>query len=222
MEKFSYLNSAKMDGKEVFLEVGNGFVTMDDFEGAYAKVEDLVTKRKHGILISATAVLIIRYENKEKILLLKRSEDAKFEPNMWQSPAGRVGIDEIPLDCAMRELIEEVHIDGYKKNFKDVLIHQIGKEIEYALPEITHTFRAKYIYVKETNTLEFYFPFYLNVQTKKIFKQLKFKDNEAYNREIGLFTKDEVLNLHKDNILTQSMNKIVELEFFSFDNNFFS
>ncbi len=48
-------------------------------------------------------------ENSEsEILLLKRSRDSTLGPGQWGFPAGHIEQGESPLQCARRELIEEI------------------------------------------------------------------------------------------------------------------
>jgi len=47
----------------------------------------------------------------DDILLLKRSERAQLGPGLWGFPAGHIREDETPLECAMRELHEEIGTD---------------------------------------------------------------------------------------------------------------
>lgn len=46
--------------------------------------------------------------NESELLLLKRSIDSKFGPGLWGFPAGHINPGELPEDCALRELKEEI------------------------------------------------------------------------------------------------------------------
>lgn len=49
---------------------------------------------------------------KERFLLLKRSEDRDIHPGKWDFPSGRINEDEQPKTAALRELKEETGLLG--------------------------------------------------------------------------------------------------------------
>ncbi|HOV93140.1 MAG TPA: NUDIX domain-containing protein [Candidatus Kapabacteria bacterium] len=50
-----------------------------------------------------------------KHLLLKRSSEDQIYPNLWQVITGELNSDEKPLECAMRETMEEIHLQPINK-----------------------------------------------------------------------------------------------------------
>jgi len=50
-----------------------------------------------------------------KHLLLKRSAEDKIYPNLWQAITGEVIGNETPLECAIRETMEEIHLQPINK-----------------------------------------------------------------------------------------------------------
>ncbi len=50
-----------------------------------------------------------------KHLLLKRSYEDQIYPNLWQVITGELNGDEKPLECAMRETMEEIHLQPINK-----------------------------------------------------------------------------------------------------------
>lgn len=221
MEKFTFLNKFNITNKSATLEFADGFITMDGGQGAYGSVSEIAGKIKWGWLVSATALVIIRDDRKEKLLLIKRTDDAKIEPGLWQAPAGRLELNELPLDCAKRELLEEFGIKGFINNWHDLMIFIGGKEVECQFKNIIHTIKARLVFVEHIKTVEFYYPMVLDLSILNLNEsQISFFDNECYNREIKLFDKDEVLNLLMEEKLTKPFAEIVKQEFLNFDSNF--
>jgi 8-oxo-dGTP pyrophosphatase MutT (NUDIX family) len=56
------------------------------------------------------SVNVVENRNSE-ILLLKRSTASRYGPGLWGFPAGHIEVGESPLECAERELIEEIGAD---------------------------------------------------------------------------------------------------------------
>jgi len=50
-----------------------------------------------------------------KHLLLKRSSDNNIYPNVWQVITGMINENESPLECAIRETMEESHLEPINK-----------------------------------------------------------------------------------------------------------
>jgi len=48
---------------------------------------------------------------KDKILLCKRNHQALVAPGVWNVPAGKVKLEEIPLHAIYREIKEETNLD---------------------------------------------------------------------------------------------------------------
>jgi dATP pyrophosphohydrolase len=62
-----------------------------------------------------------------KHLLLKRADDDKIYPNLWQVITGGVDSNESPLDCAIRETLEETHLQAINK----WVIPKVGAFFDY-------------------------------------------------------------------------------------------
>ena len=64
---------------------------------------------KQGICHGISAIAII--DNEDRVLIQKRAETKKDEPNKWDlSSAGHIDADETPKQAAIREIYEEVGI----------------------------------------------------------------------------------------------------------------
>ena len=57
------------------------------------------------ILISSSVII---YNNKNQVLLAKRSANKKIDPNLWETIGGTVEFGESPLECLEREIKEEL------------------------------------------------------------------------------------------------------------------
>lgn len=60
---------------------------------------------------------VIVFDNKFRILLLKRSNNVSFEPGKWWLPGGHLDVNEEAMFGAQRELLEETNIDNIKLYF---------------------------------------------------------------------------------------------------------
>lgn len=77
--------------------------------------------------ISDCAIAII-FNNDRKILLLKRSENSDWKPNMWALCGGSIEQNELPLEAIKREIFEETKITIEKINEKICFDRNINKE----------------------------------------------------------------------------------------------
>ena len=55
--------------------------------------------------------LVAAFNSNGEVLLLKRPDDV-HQGGLWSFPGGKVEGDEMPLDCAVRELKEETDLSG--------------------------------------------------------------------------------------------------------------
>jgi 8-oxo-dGTP pyrophosphatase MutT (NUDIX family) len=69
----------------------------------------------------------IAIKNKDKYLLLKRKMNSKFFSGLWDFPGGKLDLDELPLDCVIRETKEETDLN---LNSQDIKIIKEGEHIE--------------------------------------------------------------------------------------------
>ena len=47
-------------------------------------------------------------DKKRRLLMLRRSPEAKLSPNQWGLPAGKIELGESPREAAEREITEEI------------------------------------------------------------------------------------------------------------------
>lgn len=208
MEKFTWLNQLSFGPSGGFVAAtGDGFACDKPGMGAHYTVAELRAQDSPGWLMSSTAMLQLVAGDERRYLLLKRSDDAWAEPGKWQFPAGRCDVDELPLTTACRELQEEVAIAGAVNSWADVRIRVGGAECEYLTQTTVHQFRARH--VMANNTVECYYPMELDVPS---FESVVLKDKEAYNRQVQLFTREELLELLQKDLLTAPVAMMVRAE----------
>ena len=66
------------------------------------------------------SINVLENSNSE-ILLLKRSKSSQLGPGLWGFPAGHIEAGESALECAQRELVEEIGAD-----FEITLLNSLG------------------------------------------------------------------------------------------------
>lgn len=69
-----------------------------------------------GYYISEVGVVIINEKN--EILLQKRSRQKRTNPNKWGICGGKVDLNETPIDAGVRETLEEIGINLNKEELK--------------------------------------------------------------------------------------------------------
>lgn len=69
-----------------------------------------------GYYISVVGVVIINERN--EILLQKRSRQKRANPNKWGICGGKVDLNETPIDAGVRETLEEIGINLNKEELK--------------------------------------------------------------------------------------------------------
>ncbi len=73
---------------------------------------------------------IIFYNDQDQILLFLRDDKSDIPfPNMWDLPGGNVEKDEIPEQCIVREMKEEIDLDLY--DFKEFKVIDFNDRLEY-------------------------------------------------------------------------------------------
>ena len=65
---------------------------------------------------------------KDKVLVLKRSEDDEDMPGVWEFPSGNAEVGENLHDALIREVMEEAGIKIDKKNLKIISLQQYESE----------------------------------------------------------------------------------------------
>jgi len=81
------------------------------------------------ILISSSAII---YNDKNQVLLAKRSPNKKLDPNLWETIGGTVEFGESPLECLEREIDEELNCKLSNIKLLDVYSYvnkEIGRQI---------------------------------------------------------------------------------------------
>ena len=66
------------------------------------------------------ASLVIIFNNKDEILLLKRSQKVDSHRGLWGFPGGKIEEDETSVEAAIREVKEETDLDIYAKELSYV------------------------------------------------------------------------------------------------------
>ena len=86
------------------------------------------------------ASLVIIFNNKRQVLLLKRSAKVDSHPNKWGFPGGRVEEGETSVDAAVREVYEETTLKVFPKKLTYVfnMKKENGKEIVFFLTDSWH------------------------------------------------------------------------------------
>lgn len=69
-----------------------------------------------GYYISVVGVVVINEKN--EILLQKRSRQKRANPNKWGICGGKVDLNETPIDAGVRETLEEIGINLNKEELK--------------------------------------------------------------------------------------------------------
>ena len=73
---------------------------------------------------------IIFYNDQDQILLFLRDDKSDIPfPNMWDLPGGNVEKDEIPEQCIVREMKEEIDLDLH--DFKEFKVIDFNDRLEY-------------------------------------------------------------------------------------------
>lgn len=81
-----------------------------------------------GCYISVVGVVIIN--DKNEVLLQKRSKFKKFNPNKWGVCGGKVNLGETPIDTGIRETQEEIGVVLNKNEF-NFLVMDIDKKFHF-------------------------------------------------------------------------------------------
>ena len=135
---------------------------MDKQPGAYATVADLRNDPTRGKLLSGGLFTIVRDDvGDQALIVVRRSDDAQFEPGKLQIPSGLCSPGEAGIDTALREFFEEVSItaDGVPLAREDgcISVRNGGGKI-YFIPDDgiqkTRSFNLFLFNDERANTLE--------------------------------------------------------------------
>jgi 8-oxo-dGTP pyrophosphatase MutT (NUDIX family)/predicted GNAT family acetyltransferase len=195
MEKFAWARSIRLESP-YHIKVGEGYLCMkpEADPQAIGRPKDIVNGLLPGHLISAGTILkVVDEQNNSKWLMLKRDEGAPSYPGHWQFPAGRMSVGETPLECARRELIEEVRLTS-KGELLDLAQanYSLGHET-YAWEGsdgVTQAVAGQHIFYD--NTVDFYF--IATIKVPDLNDVLAF-DNEPYGRVVKLLTEEEITSM---------------------------
>jgi len=164
-ERFGYASHWEIDsGGYIHVFAGSGKLAMNPHSDCIGTVRQLAQREFSGALLSATCVAeIVDQHQRTALIMLRRSDDAEFEPGALQFPAGRCGPDELPEDTAVREFSEEVLIILPE----DTEEAQKGLPVELEIPlyksyfhsaikkDIKSFHYSAFSYIEQYNTLEF-------------------------------------------------------------------
>ena len=154
---------------------------------------DIVQGRHPGFLLSASTLLEVHDDQSSRWVVLERDDKAPSYPGMWQFPAGRLSPCELPLQCAMRELVEEVRLfdDNEPLPFAEALYRVGGDEFDWLTCDSVHVgLRARHVFYE--STVEFYYHATLKVPDVG---RVRAEDNEPYGRQVRLLSTLEVEEL---------------------------
>lgn len=163
---FEIFNFAKdiffVGSDQIVIAEGSGFVTMDKKPGSYATVAELRSDPGRGKLLSGGLFAVVRDDDgNEALIVVRRSQDAQFEPGKLQVPSGRCSPGEAGIDTALREFFEEISItvDGNQISREDgcVSVRSGGGKVYFIPDEGIQRSRSFSIFIfndENANTLE--------------------------------------------------------------------
>lgn len=118
----------------------------------------------NGYYISVVGVVIIN--NKNEILLQKRSRFKRANPNKWGICGGKVDLGETPLDAGVRETLEEIGIYLNKEDLKFLsmdtsdkthfTVYYVKKDVDIneCKLQVEELEEVKYFKIEELETLD--------------------------------------------------------------------
>lgn len=191
MERFTWATEVSLI-PPFLIATGPGYLVMDPVKDpeAIGAPTDIVNGKLSGFLLSAATLLEVQDSEQSRWVMLERDARAPSYPHHWQFPSGRIGPDELPLQCAMRELAEEVRLtyEGVHLPFADVLYRVGGDEYDWLTQDSVHVgIRARQVFYE--NTVEFYY--HATLQVRNV-EDVQAFDNEAYGRTVKLLEESEV------------------------------
>lgn len=103
-----------------------------------------IEAHKQGICHGISAIAII--DNEDRVLIQKRAETKKDEPNKWDlSSAGHIDADETPKQAAIREIYEEVGIKVEENDLTliDTYLNKVKLNEETYINHFTYLYIVK-------------------------------------------------------------------------------
>ena len=210
MEKFTFASSASLTHPREVVE-SNGYLTLrpgSDINSLGAP-RDVLRGALPGLLLSSSTLLEVRDATQRRWVLLERDQGAPTHAGRWQFPAGRLSPGETPLECAIRELHEEVRLteSGRPLGWSDLVLHRDGEEFRWRFQDGSEVqLYAKHVFCEQT--IEFYFHAVLSVENVSLVQAW---DNEPYGRRVELLSDAQIEHLlHKDLLCPASALQWVE------------
>lgn len=158
------------------------FDILDDNANQLGMIRTRQEVHKNGDWHKAIHVLVIN--DKNEVLIQKRSSNKEKHPNMWDiSCGGHVSAGESSIEGAMRELEEELGLKARKEDFK--LVHRIKKSYSPKPGFLENEFQDVYLYKANVNINE------LILQEEEV-AEVKFVTYEEFKHLIISENKDMV------------------------------
>lgn len=175
------------------VSTGSGYLVMkpDRDPHAIGSPKQIVNGQLPGFLLSATAMVEVTDGSTSKWLALERDAQAPTYALHWQFPAGRIEPGETPVECALRELAEEVRITekGQPVSADRLILAPQGDQFFWKTEgRADRVVRTNWVYLENDKTLECYFHLRLQVAN---FSDIEVADNEPYGRRVKLMTANE-------------------------------
>lgn len=89
-------------------------------------------------------VNVIIIDNRNSVLVLKRSSESKFSPNLWNLPGGKIENDESLKQAVIRETKEETNLEVEPENDYFSIYYYPNGKLKNAKTAV-HAFKAKLI-----------------------------------------------------------------------------
>ncbi len=190
-EHFAWLNAHGLSDTRVLgLRAGPGYLTMKPRPGSAGSIAHFEAEHPGGALLSATCVAELVSGTERRFVLIRRDLEAPVSPGCWQIPAGRCSPGESPLLTAVRELDEEVGIEGVAGGWSAACVRREGSPVRYSTPEGVLEFEGQWAW--HHATYEFFVRLELHVPA---FEAVRLWDREPYGRQVALFTARELIEL---------------------------
>ncbi len=190
-EHFAWLSAHGLSATRVLgLQAGPGYLTMKPRPGSAGSIAHFEREHPTGALLSATCVAQLLCGAERRFVLIQRDLEAPVSPGCWQIPAGRCAPDESPLLTAVRELEEEVGLDGVAGGWAAGRVLQEGTAVRYDTPSGLLEFDGQWAW--HHATYEFFVRLELEVPS---FESVRLWDREPYGRQVALFTACELVAL---------------------------
>lgn len=160
---------------------------------------DIKAKKLPGHLLCASTLLEVRDAHASRWLMLIPGERAGRPPGAqppgWQFPRGYLGLDELPLHCAMRSLSHQVRLleEETPLPWGPVAYRMGGPLFDWLTQDCVHTgVRARQ--VLSSQTVAFYYHAVLDVDD---LGELTVQDNAGGSQKVALFTEVEISALQR-------------------------